>query len=168
MSTGTGSLRAGGLTPLSAITASPDPQDAYGRLRDAHGSVAPVELEPGVNAWLVMGWKEICDVVRRDRVFSRNPNNWRDLLEGNVAPDSGLGPMMFPRDNAYFADGDKHRRLRAPLDEGIAGLDQRRIRRSVQTICADLIAGFTANGQADLVAEYAAVIPMLAVAGMFG
>jgi hypothetical protein len=22
-----------------------------------------------------------------------------------VAPDSGLGPMMFPRDNAYFADG---------------------------------------------------------------
>jgi len=157
-----------GLTPLSATTACPDPGRAYQKLRKEWGTVAPVELEPGVAAWLLLSYADILTVTRHERMYSRDPHNWRAWQERTVAPDSGLGPMMFPRDNAYFADGDKHRRLRAPLDEGIAGLDQRRIRRSVQMLCADLIAGFAAEGQADLVADYAAVIPMLAVADMFG
>ncbi len=157
-----------GLTALSTTTTCADPQAAYRGLRDRWGLVAPVQLEPGVNAWLVMGYAEICHVVRHERLFSRDPRNWRDLSEGIVAPDSGLGPMMFPRDNAYFKDGDEHRRLRAPLDEAVSGLHQRRMGRQVTTICADLIAGFAGNGRADLVTDYAAVIPMLAVADMFG
>jgi cytochrome P450 len=157
-----------GLTPLSATTTCPDPARAYRKLREEWGTVVPVELEPGVGAWLLLSYADILTVARHERLFSRDPRNWRAWQDRTVAADSGLGPMMFPRDNAYFADGDTHRRLRAPLDEGIGGLDQRRIRRSVQQICADLIAGFSAAGQADLVADYAAVIPMLAVADMFG
>lgn len=173
MSTETGSrgavgLGADGLTPLASITTSPDPRGAYERLRQERGVVAPVELEPGVNAWLVMGWEEICHVVRHERLFSRNPRNWRAWQEQTVAADSGLGPMMFPRDNAYFYDGVDHHRLRTPLDDGIAHLDQRRMRRSVTQMCTDLIAGFAARGKADLVGEYAAIIPMLAVASLFG
>ncbi|HVT70951.1 MAG TPA: cytochrome P450 [Trebonia sp.] len=157
-----------GLSPLSATTTCADPQAEYRKLLDRWGLVAPVQLEPGVNAWLVMGYDEICHVVRHERLFSRDPHNWRDLSEGRVAPDSGLGPMMFPRDNAYFKDGETHRRLRAPLDDAVSGLHQRRMGRQVKAICADLIAGFAARGRAELVTEYAAVIPMLAVADMFG
>jgi cytochrome P450 len=157
-----------GLTALSDITASPDPQSAYRRLREVYGMVAPVELEAGVTAWLVMGWKEICEVVRHERFFSRDPHNWGDLQQGKVAPDSGLGPMMFPRDNAYFKDGADHHRLRAPLDDGIRDLDQRQLRVSVTEMCENLIARFAGRGEADLVSEYAAVIPILAVAGLFG
>jgi cytochrome P450 len=166
--TGTDTV-ANGLTPLSAITASPDPQDAYRRLRNVHGVVAPVELEPGVNAWLVMGWEEICEVVRHERIYSRDPNNWRDWQEKNVAPDSGLGPMMFPRRNAYFVDGREHHRLRAPLDDGVREVDQRQMRVLVTRVCEDLIDRFVTRGEADLVGEYAAVIPIVAVASsMFG
>ena len=161
-------LAQGGLTPLVLTTTSSDPRSVYRKLREEWGVVAPVELEPGVNAWLVMGWEEICHVVRRERLFSRNPRNWRAWQEQTVSPDSGLGPMMFPRDNAYFFDGVEHYRLRTPLDDGIAQIDQRRMRRSVGQMCADLIAGFAARGSADLVAEYAAIIPMLAVADLFG
>lgn len=157
-----------GLTPLSAITASQNPQDAYRRLREAHGLVAPVELEPGVTAWLVMGWEEICEVVRHERVYSRDPNNWRDWQEGHVAQDSGLGPMMFPRNNAYFKDGSEHHRLRAPLDDGVRDLDQRQMRVSVIGMCEELINRFASRGEADLVSEYAAVIPILAAASLFG
>jgi cytochrome P450 len=157
-----------GLTPLAATTTCRDPQAAYAGLRARWGVVAPVQLEPGINAWLVMGYEEICHVVRHERLFSRDPHNWRDLAEGFVAPDSGLGPMMFPRDNAYFKDGDTHRRLRAPLDEAVTGLDQRHMGRQVRSICAGLIAGFSGTGRADLVADYASVIPMLAVADLFG
>jgi cytochrome P450 len=157
-----------GLTPLSATTTCPDPQAAYRQLRDRWGIVAPVELERGINGWLIMGHPEIMQVVRNQQLYSRDPHNWRAFAEGVVAADSGLGPMMFPRDNAYFADGDKHRRLRAPLVEGLAGLNQRRISHSISTICTDLVDGIAGQDHADLVADYAAVIPMLTVADLFG
>jgi len=157
-----------GLTPLTATTNCADPQAAYRDLQDRWGLIAPVELEPGIHAWLVMGHHELCQVVRNEQLFSRDPNNWRLFTDGVVAPDSGLGPMMFPRDNAYFADGDKHRRLRAPLDDGLESLDEHRMARFIRATCTDLIRDLEGQGKADLVADYAAVVPMLTVAGFFG
>ncbi|GAB3432967.1 cytochrome P450 [Actinophytocola sediminis] len=156
------------LTPLITTTNVADPQVAYRALRERWGEIAPVELEPGINAWLVLGHHELCQVVRNEQLFSRDPNNWRLFVEGVVPEDSGLGPMMFPRDNAYFADGDKHRRLRGPLDEGLAGLDEHRMSRFIRRTCVDLVNGFASRGEADLVSDYAAVVPMLTVAGLFG
>jgi cytochrome P450 len=157
-----------GLMPLTATTNTLDPQAAYHELQERWGVVAPVELEPGIHAWLVMGHHEICQVVRNEQLFSRDPNNWRLFSEGIVAPDSGLGPMMFPRDNAYYTDGEKHRRLRGPLDDGIESLDEHRMARFIRALCNDLIREFEHAGSADLVADYAAVVPMLTVAGFFG
>jgi cytochrome P450 len=157
-----------GLTPLIETTAATDPQAAYRELQERWGAVAPVELEPGIPAWLVMGHHEICQVVRNEQLFSRDPNNWRLFTDGVVAPDSGLGPMMFPRDNAYFADGEKHRRLRGPLDDGLESLDEHRMARFIRATCTDLIRDFEQQGKADLVSDYAAVVPMLTVAGFFG
>jgi cytochrome P450 len=157
-----------GLLPLTATTMCADPQRVYARLRERHGTVAPVELEPGVNGWLVLGYREILAVSRQEQLFAVDPRNWADYANEVVAPDSGLGPLMFPRDNAYFSDGERHRRLRTPLEDGLAGIDQRAMRRSVEQMCTDLIAGFAGRGTADLVGEYAAIVPMLAVADLFG
>lgn len=157
-----------GLTPLTATTICSNPQAVYHQLQQRWGVIAPVELEPGIPAWLIMGHHEICQVARNEQLFSRDPNNWRLLAEGVVPADSGLGPMMFPRDNAYYSDGDKHRRLRAPLDDGLVNLNEHKMSRSVRATCAELIRGFVQSGTADLVADYAAVVPMLATAGLFG
>jgi cytochrome P450 len=157
-----------GLTPLTATTSASDPQTVYRDLQERWGVVAPVELEPGIPAWLVMGHHEICQVVRNEQLFSRDPNNWRLFSEGIISPDSGLGPMMFPRDNAYFSDGDKHRRLRGPLDDGLESLDEHRMARFIRAMCVDLIREVEHQGRADLVADYAAVVPMLTIAGFFG
>jgi cytochrome P450 len=157
-----------GLPPLTQTTATSDPQAVYQRLRRDWGAVAPVELEPGVNAWLVLGYDEICQVVKQERVFSHDPRHWRDFAEGRVPLDSKLGPMMFPREHAYFKDGDVHRRLRAPLDDAVSGLSLRQVSRENRKICTDLITGFAANGRADLVSDYAGIIPMLAVGNMAG
>jgi cytochrome P450 len=157
-----------GLAPLTQTTATSDPQAVYQRLRDQWGALAPVQLEPGVNAWLVLGYDEICQVVKHERVFSHDPHYWRDFTEGRVPLDSKLGPMMFPREHAYFKDGDVHRRLRTPLDEAVSSLPLRQAGRENRKICADLIAGFAGNGRADLVSDYAAIIPMLAIGKMAG
>ncbi|MFI6503050.1 cytochrome P450 [Nonomuraea typhae] len=149
------------MTPLTATT-------DFEQLRTHWGDLAWVELEPGVGAWLVMGYQEILTVTRQEKLYSRDARNWRLFQEGVVPPDSGLGPMMFWRPNVIGADGAEHRRLRRPLDDGVAAIDQRRMRRSVEELCAGLIAGFRDRGEADLVGEYAAVIPMLAIADLFG
>jgi cytochrome P450 len=157
-----------GLIPLSATTMCPDPQHVFRRLREVHGPVAPVELEPGVHAWLVMGYQEILAVTRQEQLYSCDPSDWAAHHDGSLAPDSLLRPMMSPYDNAYFTNGERHRRLRAPIDSGMASIDQRLMRRSVSSLCADLIASFASRGEADLIAEYAAVVPVLAIADRFG
>ncbi|MBT0770633.1 cytochrome P450 [Kineosporia sp. J2-2] len=157
-----------GATPLISATAAPDHRVVFRRLRDEQGPVALVELEPGVQAWLVMGYRELLAVTRDERLFSHDARNWRDLNDGVVAPDSGLLPMMGWRPNLFQADGDEHRRLRRPVDEGIATIDQRAIRREVEALCTDLIAQFSERGSADLIGEYAAIIPTLALATLFG
>lgn len=164
----TASANMTGLTALSATTGCLDPQRVYQRLRAEWGSVAPVELARGINGWLVMGYQEVLLASRQERLFSCDPHHWRAWQEKVVPADSGLAPFMFPRGSAHFADGAEHRRLRAPLDEGIARIDQRRLRRRVEAMSAEIIATFGADGRADLLLSYAALISMLAVADLFG
>lgn len=156
------------LTPLSATTFTPDPHGAYRALQERWGEVAPIELEPGVPAWLVMGHHELCQVVRNEQVFSCDSNNWRLLQEGAIPADSGIGPMMFPRRSAFYADGDQHRRLRAPIEDAIATLDEHRLGRLIRTTCLEQIRSFAERGAADLVAEYAAVVSTFTMASLFG
>jgi cytochrome P450 len=154
--------------PLFEATGSADPREVYRRLRADWGSVAKVQLEPGVPAWLVMGYRELLTITRQEQLFSRSARNWRDLSDGIVSPSSGLLPMMDWRPGVVGSDGPEHRRLRQPLDDGIARIDQRKVRRRVESLCAELIARFSGSGRADLVNEYATIVPMLSLASLFG
>ncbi|MEV0038751.1 cytochrome P450 [Streptomyces sp. NPDC050804] len=156
------------LFPLSSATGAAEPREVYRGLRERWGTVAKVELEPGVPAWLVMGYRELLTVTRQEQVFSRDARNWRDLNDGVVSPRSGLLPMMAWRANVIGADGPEHRRLRQPLDDGVARIDQRKARRQVESVCTELISEFSPHGRADLVSEYAAIVPLLSIASLFG
>ncbi|WP_344283102.1 cytochrome P450 [Streptomyces hebeiensis] len=157
-----------GLLPLSVATGAVDPRTIYRQLREQWGNVAKVELEPGVTAWLVMGYRELLTITRQEQLYSRDARNWRDLGEGIVSPRSGLLPMMAWRANVVGADGPEHRRLRQPLDDGVARIDQRRTRLRVESLCTELIAEFSQHGRADLVSEYASIVPLLSIATLFG
>ncbi|MFD8968130.1 cytochrome P450 [Streptomyces sp. NPDC059568] len=156
------------LFPLASATGAAEPREVYRGLRERWGTVAKVELEPGVPAWLVMGYRELLTVTRQEQLFSRDARNWRDLNDGVVSPQSGLLPMMAWRANVIGADGPEHRRLRQPLDDGVARIDQRKARRQVESVCTELIAEFSPHGRADLVSEYAAIVPLLSIASLFG
>ncbi|MFC6015389.1 cytochrome P450 [Plantactinospora solaniradicis] len=157
-----------GLTPLVSTTMCPEPQHVYQKLREEYGPVAPVELEPGINGWLVLGYQEILTVARQEETFAADPVNWSVYQDDRLAPDSQVRAMMTPYDNAFFTDGERHRRLRAPIDGGLGRIDQRQLRRAVAALCTDVIAEFAGRGEADLVADYAAVIPVLSMAEVFG
>ena len=157
-----------GTTLLATATGAGEPGEIYSQLREQWGNVAKIELEPGVPAWLVMGYREMLTITNAERTYSRDARNWRDLNDGVVSPHSGLLPMMAWRANVVGADGAEHRRLRQPLDDGVARIDQRKVRRDVENLCAELVAGFSGRGEADLIAEYAAIVPILSIASLFG
>ncbi len=81
---------------LSDITTARDPHKLYERLRDEWGPVAPMDLEPGVPAWLVLGYDEASSVMRNELLFSRNSRNWRYVQERSLPADSGVFGSMRP------------------------------------------------------------------------
>ncbi|PUB27155.1 cytochrome P450 [Promicromonospora sp. AC04] len=159
-----------GLTPLSATTGGADSQEIYNVLRGRWGVVAPVDMEPGVPAWLVMGHAEISEVMRNEAQFSRDPRNWRWHYDGLLSERSallGISPRE-PRSSSYHHDGEKRRRLREPLDDGLAALSERTVVAQVEEVSMRLINSLGTSGEVDLVPEWAKKVGFLAVTSLFG
>ena len=153
---------------LSDITTARDPHKLYERLRDEWGPVAPMDLEPGVPAWLVLGYDEASSVMRNELLFSRNSRNWRYVQERSLPADSGVFAALAPRENAYFLDGMQQRRLRAPLDDALGSVDEKRLARTVAVTCEAIIDRLMPRGEADLVKDYAVAVPVMVMTELFG
>ncbi|CAM5424250.1 cytochrome P450 [Streptomyces californicus] len=80
--------------------------------------------------------------------------------------DAPILPMVGWRPALLFADGQQHRRMRAAVSDALAGINGHELRRGVRSTAEDLIAGFAARGEADLVAGYARMLPMRVIAGL--
>jgi cytochrome P450 len=159
-----------GLTPLSATTGGADSQEIYDVLRGRWGVVAPVDLEPGVPAWLVMGHAEICEIARNEAQFSRDPRNWRWHYDGLLSERSallGISPRE-PRSSSYHHDGEMRRRLREPLDDGLAALPERTVVAQVEEVSMRLIDDLGPSGEADLVRDWSKKVGFFAVTALFG
>ncbi|UIX35617.1 cytochrome P450 [Streptomyces sp. GQFP] len=144
-----------------------DPQGSYDKLR-AHGPAAPVELAPGVDATLVVQHEMALRVLQNTTLFARDSRRWAALNEGRISLDSPVLPMMAYRPNVLFTDGAVHLRLRKAVTESLAKLNISRIRRDVEPIADYLIDQFSERGRADLLNDYAKLIPLLLFNKMFG
>ncbi|UGY95049.1 cytochrome P450 [Streptomyces gobiensis] len=144
-----------------------DPAAVYERLRKA-GTTGPVELAPGVRATLVTGYEAALHVLRSPETFSKDPRRWRDLNDGTVPPDSPVVPMMMHRPNALFTDGEEHRRLRAAITDSLDRVDPSALRGYVEKSADTLIDQVAPDGAADLLRDYAMVLPLLVFKQLFG
>ncbi|MBB2911589.1 cytochrome P450 [Streptosporangium becharense] len=144
-----------------------DPGRTYDRLR-AYGPAAPVELAPGVHAVLVTGYHAALEVLGNPHIYSKDPRGWRALQTGEVPPDSAVIPMMGYRPNALFSDPPAHGRFRHAITDSLRRVDPHALRRSVTHGADRLIDAFAARGHADLLAEYAAIVPLLTFNRLFG
>lgn len=157
-------------TPLVETTTAADANAVYERLRKQWGSVAPVDLEPGVPAWLVLGHSEAVGVLRDDRTFIKDPSIWRGHGENLLGPRSVLHLVLprAPKPTLADADGVKHTRMRPPVDDALSQVDEARAGAITRRLCGMLIDRFEDRGRADLVAEYAAVVPFLVLSELDG
>ncbi|SFC01965.1 cytochrome P450 [Streptomyces aidingensis] len=156
----------GAAEPLYGYELAGDAQGLYARLRLA-GPAAPVELAPGVRAMLVTSYDMALRVLRSPELFSKDPRRWRDLAEGRVPPDSPVLPMMCYRPIALFTDGEEHRRLRAAVTDSLDRVDSAELRLHAEQSADTLIDRFAPDGRADLVSQYARMLPLLVFTRLF-
>ncbi|MFC5723371.1 cytochrome P450 [Streptomyces gamaensis] len=161
-------LGPGGLTRLYGPEAEKDPMGLYERLREQHGQVAPVLLTGDLPAWLVLGYRENLDVARTPSRFSRDSRLWRESKDGRVPPTHPLAPITTWQPICVFADGQQHERWRGAINDSIARIDKRGIRRNVTVYANQLVDRFCAKGQADLVHQFAEHLPMMAMTQLLG
>ena len=122
------------LVDLSRTTAGTDPSSVYEELREKWGNVAPVQMEPGVPAWLVQGHEEFATVARNEQAFSRDTKHWRQHREGlpKGAAIRAYAPPKKPA-SSFHHDGETRARLRRPLDTP-RGAEWRRRRRADESL----------------------------------
>ncbi|GAB7029497.1 cytochrome P450 [Streptomyces sp. NPDC021749] len=157
----------GGRAPLYGPEFAADPHGFYERLRQ-YGPVAPVELAPGVEAELVTDYATALHVLQNPDTFARDSRRWRALNEGRIPLDSPVLPMMMYRPNCMFSDGADHLKLRQAVTDSFARLDVHRVSRHVDRVAAYLIDQFGFRGKADLISDYAQVLPLLVFNDLFG
>lgn len=153
--------------PMHDAAFAADPQQVYDRLR-AHAPAGPVELAPGTDATLVVGHELALRVLQNTELFARDARRWKALNEGQIGMDNPVLPMMAYRPNCLFTDGAVHLRLRKAVVDSLARLSTTRIRRDVEPIADYLIDQFSERGRADLLGDYAKLLPLLLFNRLFG
>ncbi|MGW5849641.1 cytochrome P450 [Streptomyces sp. NPDC055254] len=157
------------VTRLWGAAAETDPMGLYEELRAAHGPVAPVLLDGGVRAWLVLGYLENRDVASRSTQFSRDPRTWHGWKSGEIdAATSPLVPMIGWRPDCVSADGEEHQRLRGAVTAALDQFDQRGIRRRITRFAHQLVDEFCETGSAELVSQFTEHLPMLVLTHLIG
>ena len=142
------------------------PAELYRRLRGEHGPVAPVELEGGIPAWYVIGYREVHHVLTNDQVFARDSRRWNQW--DRIPPDWPLMPYVGYQPSVMFAEGDEHRRRSGAISDALGAVDQFELRQRCEAVADSLVDAFVVTGQADLMRQFAHPMPSLVAAKLFG
>jgi cytochrome P450 len=155
-----------GAVPLYGPRFRTSPVEVYREARRRHGPVAPVLLDADVPAWLVLGYRELCQVTGDPRLYSRDSRIWS--LWDRIPADWPLRSMLTPNRSLRSTEGAEHQRRSGALRASLVAVDQFELRLQCEQIADRLIDGFAGSGEADLMSGYSFKMPMLAVARMFG
>lgn len=149
--------------PLHGMDFAENPGAVYDQLR-RDGPLSRVELAPGVPATLVTEYETALEVLRDEHTFTKDSRSWQQKMP----EDCPVLPIMGWRPNANYAGGSEHARLRGAITDSLARVDPAVLRASVEDSAGELIDGFAVQGAADLLADYARLLPLLVLNQLFG
>ncbi|MFF5027771.1 MULTISPECIES: cytochrome P450 [Streptomyces] len=160
-------LATSGCPMLHGAAFAARPSAVYDQLR-AQGPAGWAEIAPGVHALVVTDHRAAVTLLNDTAVYSKDSRLWAALAQGQVPPDSPVLGMMAWRPSVLYTDGDEHARLRWAMDDCIARISPHRLREITRRSALTLIARVIARGQADLMADFADMVPMLVFADLLG
>ncbi|RKE17948.1 cytochrome P450 [Streptomyces sp. TLI_171] len=140
-----------------------DPRRSYDLLR-MQGPVGRAEISPGVVVHLVTDYRAALDLLHDTDTWSKDTRPWMD----RVPADSPLMPHVQWRPSLFFADGEQHAHLRSVITDSFSLLDPHDVRNLTFRYADTLLQQFAADGEVDLVAQYAQQIPLMVFNALFG
>ncbi|HJQ98840.1 MAG TPA: cytochrome P450 [Candidatus Polarisedimenticolaceae bacterium] len=137
-----------------------DPYPLYRRLRTER----PVHWDPYLHSWVVTRYDDVVRVLHR---FSANRTPTPEQLTTKGL--SALNPIarMMVR-QMLFMDAPDHTRLRGLAAVAFTPARVERLRAHVQEIADRLLDAVIASGRMDVIADFAAPLPAIVTAEMFG
>ncbi|BBA98798.1 putative cytochrome P450 [Actinacidiphila reveromycinica] len=143
-----------------------DPGAYYRALREAYGPVAPVLLDGGVPAWLVLGYHEVQFVAGNPELFGRDPRRWHAW--DRVPTGWPLLPHVAHTPSVRFTEGEEHVRRAGAVADVLGEVDPYELRQRAERAADAAVDAFAGAGRAELVAQYAEQVPLHVMAGLFG
>ncbi len=141
-----------------------DPHRAYRDMRRRFGSLAPVELDPGVPATLVLGYRTALRILNDPEHFPADPRQWQK----NIPGESPILPMLEWRPNAIRSAGNAHTRYRQANVAAINAVDLHGLHTTVERLAMPLVNTFCESGAAELISEYAFPLTFAVLNTMLG
>lgn len=143
-----------------------DPAALYEKIRRAHGPVAPILLNGEIPAWFVGGYRELHQVCGDPKLFAKDTSRWNGWA---TVPEDWPGTRFIrPTNSMLCAEGEEHRRRAGAISDALADVDQFALRSQCERFADELIDTFAGSGKADLIEQYAARLPLLAITGIYG
>ncbi|KQX49810.1 MULTISPECIES: cytochrome P450 [unclassified Streptomyces] len=153
--------------PLSGPRFQTDPTELYRQIRREHGAVAPVVLDGGIPAWLVVGYRELHQVTSDPVLFSRDSDLWNQW--DAIPADWPLLPMIGRKQpSILYTVGERHRERAAVVSGALEAIDPFVLRQRAERFADELIDALCAKGSCDIIAEYAMLLPVRVLASVYG
>lgn len=138
----------------------------YRDMYEQHGPLAPVVLPGDVPCWLVLGYRELHQITSDPALYSRDSGLWNQWP--NIPADWPLLPMVGKQPSILYTVGERHQRRSALVSDALAAVDPFELRDHAERFADRLIDELCGRGSADLIAEYAKVLPALVLARLYG
>ncbi|MFD0395693.1 cytochrome P450 [Streptomyces nogalater] len=139
----------------------------YREMRRDHGAVVPVLLDGDIPAWLVLGYRELHQVTGDPVLFSRDSDLWNQWE--NIPEDWPLLPMIGRKQpSILYTVGERHRQRAAMVSNALEAVDPFEMRGHAERFADELIDALCAAGEADLIAQYAMLLPVRVLARLYG
>ncbi|MFB7334781.1 cytochrome P450 [Streptomyces adustus] len=153
--------------PLSGSRFQTEPALLYREMRRDHGAVTPVLLDGDVPAWLVLGYRELHQVTGDPVLFSRDSELWSQW--DAIPADWPLLPMIGRKQpSILYTVGERHRERAAMISNALEGADPSELRRHAERFADELIDSVCTVGEADLIGQYAMLLPVRVLARLYG
>lgn len=153
--------------PLAGPRFQTEPARLYREMRRDHGAVVPVLLDGDIPAWLVLGYRELHQVTGDPALFSRDSDLWN---QWDRIPDGWpLLPMIGRKQpSILYTVGERHRQRAAMIGNALEAVDPFELRGHAERFADELIDALCTSGEADLIAQYAMLLPVRVLARLYG
>ncbi|MBF6350171.1 cytochrome P450 [Nocardia flavorosea] len=150
--------------PLYSKEFAVDPHRMYREMRQLYGSLAPVELAPGVPATLVIGYHTALRVLNDHEHFPADPRVW----QRDISADCPVLPMMEWRPNSLRSSGSEHIHYRTATAAALGRVDMHLLHATVEQAAIPLINSFCEDGACDVAGQYAYPLILSTLNTLFG